>query len=168
MQIRPFRPDDAPAVHEVHRRAFDGRLDEPRIAARLHAAGKDPVSLVAVTGDAVVAHVVFSPVTVDGGADAAIVGLGPVGVLPEHQNQGIGDRLIREGLAVCRSAGYDAVVVLGYPDYYRRFGFERAGDHGLGNEYGADDEFMVLALAGALPAVRGTVRYRPEFGDVDG
>jgi len=156
-------------VHEVHRRAFDGRLDEPRIAARLHAAGMDPVSLVAIVGDAVVAHVVFSPVTLDGAAsEAALVGLGPVGVLPEHQGRGIGDRLIREGLEICRSVGYDGVVVLGDPGYYHRFGFERASDHGLDNEYGADEEFMVLALNGPLHTVHATVRYGPEFAGTGG
>lgn len=166
VRIRPFRPEDAAAMYEVHRRAFDGRLDEPRIAARLHAAGKDPVSLVAVTGDAVVGHVVFSPVTLDGpGADFTMVGLGPVGVLPEHQGEGIGSRLIREGLTACRSAGYDAAVVLGHPAYYRRFGFERAGKSGLGNEYGVDDEFLVVSLRGSLMGAQATVRYQPEFGD---
>lgn len=155
-------------MYEVHRRAFDGRLDEPRIAARLHAAGKDPVSLVAVVGAAVVAHVVFSPMTLDGpGSDFTMVGLGPVGVLPEHQNQGIGSRLIREGLAECRSAGYDAVVLLGAPAYYHRFGFERASDHGLANEYGVDDEFMVVALSSPLADAQATVRYQAEFSDVE-
>ena len=169
MRIRPFRPEDAPEVHDVLRPAFDGRLDEPRIAARLHAAGRDLVSLVAVVDDAVVAHLVFSPVTLDAAAsDATLVGLGPVGVLPKHQGRGIGDRLIREGLEICRSVGYDGVVVLGDPRYYHRFGFEPARDHGLGNEYGADEEFQVLALNGPLPAVHATVRYGPEFAGTDG
>ena len=64
----------------------------------------------------------------------------------------------------CLEAGYDAVVVLGEPDYYSRFGFQRAGDRGLGNEYGADEHFMVVELRdGVLDGADGTVRYRPEF-----
>ena len=56
------------------------------------------------------------------------------------------------------------MVVPGEPDYYFRFGFERASDRGLGNEYGADEHFMVAELReGALGDASGTVRYQPEF-----
>lgn len=96
-----------------------------------------------------------------------MVALAPVGVLPEHQNRGIGTRLIEEGLAACREADYDAAVLVGEPGYYSRFGFERAGDYGLGNEFGVDEHFMVAQLkAGALGGAGGTVRYRPEFREV--
>jgi putative acetyltransferase len=94
--------------------------------------------------------------------------LAPVGVLPRYQGKGVGSRLIRAGLVACREAGYDAVALLGEPDYYTRFGFDRASDHGLGNEYGVDEYFMVLGLrSGALDGARGTVRYRPEFDQVN-
>jgi predicted N-acetyltransferase YhbS len=72
-----------------------------------------------------------------------MVGLAPVGALPEHQGRGIGTQLIREGLHACREAGYRAAVVLGEPGYYSRFGFEQASGKGLGNEYGVDEHFMV-------------------------
>ena len=78
--------------------------------------------------------------------------------------EGIGGRLIREGLAACERAGYGFVVVLGWPEYYPRFGFIRADRRGLGNEYGADEEFMVLELrSGSIPENGGLVRYGPEF-----
>jgi putative acetyltransferase len=55
-------------------------------------------------------------------------------------------------------------VVLGEPEYYGRFGFERASSRGLDNEYGVDEAFMVLELQpGALPAEGGLVRYAQEF-----
>jgi putative acetyltransferase len=96
-----------------------------------------------------------------------MVGLAPVGVVPEYQGRGIGSRLIREGLRVCGEAGYGAAVVLGRPGYYCRFGFERASGRDLGNEYGVDEHFMVVELSnGALNGVGGTVRYREEFREV--
>jgi len=89
-------------------------------------------------------------------------------VPPEFQRQGIGSKLIREGLERCRQAGYDAVVVLGDPAYYSRFGFVRAADFGLQNEYGVHDEFMVLPLRrGALDGVSGMVTYLPEFSEAE-
>jgi putative acetyltransferase len=127
--------------------------------------------LVAVDGSSggVIGHVLFSPVEiVNGGSSIRVVGLAPVGVLPEYQGQGVGSHLIRAGLEACREAAYDAVVVLGEPHYYSRFGFERASAHGLGNEYGVDHEFMVVELRSeALAGSEGTVRYRPEFGQLD-
>jgi putative acetyltransferase len=102
-------------------------------------------------------------VTIDNSSFNA-VGLAPVAVVPELQTQGIGSKLIREGLKQCKQAGYDAAVLLGYPAYYSRFGFARAADFGLQNEYGVVDEFMVLPLRdGALQTVGGLVKYGPEF-----
>jgi putative acetyltransferase len=171
VDIRPFGPGDAAAVREVHLGAFAGREGEARLVESLHAAGVATVSLVAVeeASGGVVGHVLFSPVEIyDGGSGIRAVGLAPVGVLPEYQGKGVGARLIRAGLEACREADYDAVVLLGEPGYYSRFGFERASDHGLGNEYAVDKPFMVLELrSGALDGLRGTVRYRPEFGEVD-
>ncbi len=159
------------AVREVLLRAFEDRREEALLVELLHTASAAVVSLVAAaqTDGRVVGHILFSPVQVDGrGSDPPImVGLAPVGVLPEYQGRGIGSRLIREGLDACRKAGYGAAVVLGEPDYYSRFGFERASGKGLGNEYGVDEYFMVVELSnGALDGVSGTVRYREEFREV--
>ena len=165
MEIRSFVASDADAVSEVHRRAFDGRTEEARIVQRLHDADKAVVSLVAVENSQIVGHVLFSPTSVDDQeADVELVGLAPVGVLPEHQNEGVGSSLIERGFGECREAGADAVVVLGDPGYYSSFGFERASEYGLGNEYGADDGFMIKPLnEGALDGVDGIVTYQPEF-----
>ena len=167
MQIRPYRPYDAGAVREVHRKAFEGREDEARLVDLLHASDAARISLVAAgqPGGRILGHALFSPVELDRPSpDLRLLGLAPIGVLPEWQGRGIGSRLIRAGLASCLEAGYDAVVALGEPDHYSRFGFHRAGDRSLGNEYGADEHFMVVELRdGALDGADGTVRYRPEF-----
>jgi putative acetyltransferase len=171
VNIRPFNSGDAEAVREVHLKAFAGREDEARLVESLHAADAAPVSLVAVDSSSggVVGHVLFSPVEIDnGGSNIRVVGLAPVGVLPEYQGQSVGSHLIRAGLDACREGDYDAVVLLGEPGYYSRFGFERASGHGLSNEYGVDEYFMVVELrSGALAGSGGTVRYRPEFGQVN-
>ncbi len=110
------------------------------------------------------AYLELTVAMLDGRSGLRMVGLAPVGVLPEYQGKGIGSRLARKGLAVCRDASYGAAVVLGEPSHYSRFGFVRASEYGLGNEYGVDDHFMVAELErGALDRVSGTVRYRPEF-----
>jgi putative acetyltransferase len=101
--------------------------------------------------------VLFSPVELlDGhGRPAGNGWARPVAVLPEHHGQGIGSRLIRDGLEACREAGYAAAVVLGEPGYYSRFVFERASAAALSNEYGVDDHFMVAELADGALGRRG-------------
>jgi putative acetyltransferase len=160
--IRPERAGDAAAIHAVHRAAFPTDA-EARLVDRLRAGGQARVSLVAELGGAVVGHVVFSPVSIVDSATGGL-GLAPVAVTPDHQRQGVGSALVREGLAACRREGCAFVVLLGHPEYYPRFGFRRASEVGLGNEYGADEAFMVLELRpGSLPAGGGLVQYGPDF-----
>jgi predicted N-acetyltransferase YhbS len=60
-----------------------------------------------------------------------------------------------------------AVVVLGHPAYYPRFGFSPSTRFGIECEYDAPaDAFMVLELhAGFLRGASGTVRYHTAFGE---
>ncbi|MEK6262748.1 MAG: N-acetyltransferase [Planctomycetota bacterium] len=163
LTIRPERSDDAAAIHEVHRAAFPTEA-EAKLVDRLRENGHSPVSLVAEEGHRIVGHVLFSPVTIAGMNDTSGLGLAPIAVIPTRQRQGVGSRLIEEGLAVCRRTGVPFVVVLGDPAFYHRFGFQRASTLGLSNEYGVDDEFMVLELSpNAIPAAGGLVTYGPEF-----
>jgi putative acetyltransferase len=166
IEIRSEMPGDRPAVREVNERAF-GRPEEATLVDMLRSAGKALVSLVALDQGRVVGHILFSTVTVDvAPANFRGVGLGPMSVLHEFQNKGIGSRLVREGLETCRREGYDAVVVLGHTRFYPRFGFSRASDYGLDNEYNASDAFMVMELRrGVLEGAGGLVKYAPEFRD---
>jgi putative acetyltransferase len=165
--VRAETPDDPAAIRRVHALAFGGP-EESRLVDALRTAGAARCALVAEVDGDVVGHVCFSPVVVGDDPTFPALGLGPVAVLPAHQRRGIGARLVREGLAAARGAGARAVVVLGEPDYYRRFGFTPARDHGLRCEYpGAEDAFMAIALVpDAFAGRAGLVRYRPEFAGV--
>jgi putative acetyltransferase len=161
---RPEAPGDIAGIHTVNQVVFQTDA-EARLVDALRASGKLRVSLVAEQAGQIIGHIAFSPVTLSSDpVDTGGIGLGPLAVLPAFQRQGIGGKLVREGLAACTLAGCAYVVVLGDPRYYRRFGFARASDYGLGNKYGVDDEFMALALQpGGLPSIAGVVRYAPEF-----
>ena len=166
VEIRQEAEADAPAIRHVEEQAFNEE-DEARVTDMLRASGRMVLSLVAVTAGQVVGHVLFSPVTVESSpADPRWVALGPIGVLPDYQGRGIGSRLVREGLDICRSRGCDGAVLLGAPDYYARFGFVPARDYGLTCVYGDGPAFQVIELRqGALEQVTGTVGFAPEFGD---
>ncbi|MEG4091242.1 N-acetyltransferase [Microcoleus sp. Pol12B4] len=165
MDIRTEKPEDLEAVRKVNVEAF-GRENEANLVDRLRGIAST-FSFVAVQSDRVVGHIFFSPVVVEGkcSSNLSILGLAPVAVLPGYQRQGIGTLLIREGLKECGRSGFQAVVVLGYPDFYPRFGFIPASRKSLKCEYDVPDEaFMVLELeSGALQDCSGTVKYRSEF-----
>ena len=113
-----------------------------------------------------IGHILFSPVTLSGQPRSpAIAGLGPMAVLPEWQRRGIGSLLVTTGLAYCASADYVAVVVLGHPAYYPRFGFVPASGFKIKSEFNVPDEvFMVKELQnGALQDLMGTIQYHPAF-----
>ena len=100
-----------------------------------------------------------------GRGDILAMGLAPMAVRPPKQRQGVGAALVREGLVQCRALGCDAVVVLGHPRYYPRFGFLTASRWGLRCEYDVPDEvFMALELrARSLAGKAGVIRYHPAF-----
>ena len=165
--IRPERPQDQDAVRTLNERAFGGR-EEADIVEALHRAQAVVVALVAQAGAAVVGHILFSPVEVEEANGKRLVGLAPMAVAPNHQRRGIGSQLVREGLAHCRAAGVDGVVVLGHAEYYPRFGFVPAAQFGLRCGYDVPaDVFMAIELTpDALGGVSGLVRYHDAFGPV--
>ena len=161
--VRIEQPGDRDAVRALNERAFGGR-EEADIVEALHRANAVVVALVAEVGAAVVGHILFSPVTVEH-SDTPLLGLAPMAVDPSRQRQGIGSRLVREGLERCRAAGADGVVVLGHAEYYPRFGFVPVREFGLRCEYDVPaDVFMALELTqGALRGASGLVRYHAAF-----
>jgi putative acetyltransferase len=165
MYIRTEKPEDLEAVRQVNIAAF-GRENEANLVDRLRGIAST-FSFVALPSDRIVGHILFSPVVVEGkcSSNLSILGLAPVAVLPEYQRQGIGTLLIQQGLEECRRSGFQAVVVLGHPDFYSRFGFIPASRKSLKCEYDVPDEaFMVLELeSGTLEDCSGTVKYRSEF-----
>ncbi|NQE32744.1 GNAT family N-acetyltransferase [Microcoleus asticus] len=165
MDIRTEKPEDLEAVRQVNIAAF-GRENEANLVDRLRGIAAT-FSFVAVQSDRIVGQLFFSPVAVAGkcSSNLSILGLAPVAVLPEYQRQGVGTLLIQQGLEECRRSRFQAVVVLGDPDFYSRFGFVPASSKSLKCEYDVPDEaFMVLELeSGALQDCSGTVKYRSEF-----
>jgi putative acetyltransferase len=165
VQIRLELPDDEFAVRETNEQAF-GTPAEATLVDRLRGS-PDSVSLVATIASRIVGHVLFTPINIEPPAPVRVAGLAPMAVRPEHQRSGIGSQLVRAGLDYCRDHGYSAVVVVGHPEFYPRFGFTRASAKGLTCEFPVPDEvFMAIELnPGALAEVRGLVRYRPEFSE---
>lgn len=157
--IRPFRPEYLDAIVAVNDAAFGGP-DEGAITRALHADGDSVLSLVASGNIEIVAHIEFFRIWIDGAPVG--VGLGPMSVLPELQNSGIGGRLIRLGLAALEGAGETLVFVLGHDTYYPKFGFSEAAAKPFSAPW-SGPHFMALRLGKGGPET-GTLTYPKAFG----
>ena len=162
ISIRHARPDDAESVRAVHIAAF-GAHAEADLVDRLIADGQAAISLVAVAGRRLVGHVFFSPLTVTGTVQPVrALSLAPLAVLPAWQQQGIGSRLAREGIRSAEQGGIDAIIVLGVPGYYQRFGFAAGLAAKLRSPYNGP-AFVALELTPGVLAAGGELGYPDAF-----
>jgi putative acetyltransferase len=164
--IRPESASDKDAIYTLNSLAF-AQTDEADLVNTVREAGQIALSLVALLGDRLVGHVLYSDVSVEHNPEKYKVwGLGPVAVLPDHQRQGVGKQLIYASLDECKSLAVDAVVLLGHTSYYPKFGFEPASNYNLKfKSQDLGDAFMALELSkGVLASLSGAVYYVPAFG----
>jgi len=63
-----------------------------------------------------------------------VLTFGPISVLPEYQNKGIGTQLIEHTKKLSKEMGYKAIVIYGDPEYYKRFGFKESKEYNITNE----------------------------------
>lgn len=119
------------------------------------------LSVVAVQDGEIVGHVISTRGWV---GDQGLLGLGPIGVTPRLQRQGIGSALMRETIDRANAAGEHGIVLLGSPDYYSRFGFVPASTFGIQAPDPAwGDYFQFLPLALWSGGAHGTFRYAEPF-----
>lgn len=168
--IRTETIEDYTNIFEVNQLAFE-QENEAKLVENIRCLPNfnSALSLVAVEGDRLVGHILFSEIAIASSqGDMTALALAPLAVLPEVQNKGIGSQLVREGLKQCQILGYKIVIVLGHPNFYGRFGFVPAINKGLRSPFSVPDEaFMVLELVpGALSGISGTVKYSSPFDRV--
>ncbi|GAA5122750.1 N-acetyltransferase [Haloechinothrix salitolerans] len=169
MLIRRETSADVDAISAVHAAAFASseHPDQVPVEVGLVGALRDgdawlpELSLVAERKGAVAGHVVCTRAHV--GA-TPVLALGPIGVLPEAQGEGIGAALMHAVLGGADAFGEPLVGLLGHLDYYPRFGF------GLADRYGITppipewaSHFQVRTLATYQPSIRGEFAYAKPF-----
>lgn len=74
----------------------------------------------------IIANIVYAKgnLKLEGGEIREILIFGPVSVLPEYQKKGYGEKLINYTIEKAKELGFDAIVIMGNPNYYKKFGFE--------------------------------------------
>jgi len=174
MMIVETLPADMDAMVLVNRLAFNDDEEVVQLVCDLF---DDPtalplLSLLAEEDGRPIGHILFSAARVEQASRRVSTAiLAPLAVVPDSQRQGIGGRLIEDGIARLAAAGVELVFVLGHPAYYPRHGFEPAHPHGLVAPYPItpQEAWMVRALQpGVLGEVQGTIAcaesmMKPEY-----
>ena len=168
IQIRQERQEDYLQIRELVRQAFalaehsDG--DEHNLIERLRLSPQyiPELSLVAVSGDTVLGHIMFRKISI---GQTEAIALAPLAVRPEIQRQCIGTSLVSAGHELARRMGYSCSVVLGNPLYYAKFGYEKASAYGIIAPFEVPDEYyMVYGLDNTDDIPQGNVKYSDAFG----
>lgn len=158
--VRPETSRDRPAVRHLLIEAF-GRTAEADLVDGLRTDGDLLLSLVAEDNEAIVGHVAFSRLAVDGPAGPfAAVALAPLAVVPGRRLQGIGRQLVQAGHGRLVMAGESLFLVVGDPAYYRRFHYRRDLAVDFRSAYQSD---AMMALAFGEPPLQGDLRYARAF-----
>jgi putative acetyltransferase len=166
--VRRELPEDQAAIHAVTAAAFarpgeDIPAEAPLVGwLRASPAWLPGLSLVAADPDGtVVGHVLCTRGTV---GPAPALALGPLSVRPDWQRKGVGKALMHAVLGAADALGEPLVALLGSTEYYPRFGFRLAAEHGIEpqhQEWAA--HFQVRTLTAYDPAVRGEFTYPEPF-----
>jgi putative acetyltransferase len=161
--VRRRAASDDDAIRRLNDAAFGGTA-ESKLISDLRTAGLAEVELVAAEAAEIVGHILFSrlSVTVEQRAVRALA-LAPMAVAPARQRTGVGSTLIRAGLVEARGQAWQAVIVLGHPRFYPRFGFSAAIAAHLEAPF-RGEAFMALELVPAALAGHGRVTYPVAFG----
>lgn len=168
LDIREAAGDDLDNVLHVERLAFGHDKEAELVRELLRDESAEPIlSLLAFEGGQAVGHILFTSVILAGTQDDVTAALlAPLAIVPEMQKQGIGGKLIGEGLRQLTKSGVDLVFVLGHPEYYPRFGFSPAGDLGLEAPYPIPDKYADAWMVQALrPDIIGSVRGKVVCAD---
>jgi putative acetyltransferase len=167
--IRLETPGDEPGVRRVQELAFPGPEEAAIVDEIRRTAPAGWLSVLAVEpGGPIVGHVLLSPCRVEDGHGVQVgqvLALGPVGVIPEVQFRGVGSALVAASVSLAVARAIPALVLLGQPLYYPRFGFTSARAVGLLPPADAwpDEAWLARRLPAWTDAIRGTVRYPEAF-----
>lgn len=164
MHLREATDSDLNVVLLLERLAFGQDNEAELVRALLRDPSAKPIlSLIAFKEDKAVGHILFTRARLAKTQHTASISiLAPLAIVPDFQKKGIGGKLIERGLHLLSKSGVDLVFVLGHPEYYPRYGFRPAGNHGFEAPYYIPDEhadaWMVQALRpGVIGSVSGSI-----------
>ncbi len=113
---------------------------------------------VAEANGKLVGNIMYSKAKIVGedGRETEVLTFGPLSVLPEYQNKGVGKTLMEKTIEEAKKTDYPMIVIYGEPDYYPRYGFVNAAEYGITAPDGKNfDALMALPLTDEEPSIAG-------------
>lgn len=166
VKVRQENQSDAKAIAVVNKSAFGGDAEAQLVAVVRQSKSFIPeLSLVAEVGERVAGHILLFHAHLDRhGKQIEVLALAPMSVVPSQSHRGIGSTLLQAAQAKAEELGHKAIVVIGHPDYYRRFGFEHAAKWGIHSSLPVPEDSITAKelVAGTLDG-GGLLIYPPEF-----
>jgi len=159
--IRHARPTDHAAIRSIIEAAF-GQTDEGDLVEQLRADGDVMFELVEEEAGEIVGHILYSRLWAD--SEHLYAALAPLAVQPGRQRSGVGKRLMAASLETAKDFGAHAVLVLGHPEYYPKFGFSRDAAALVKSPYSESPAFLALALEDGALDRPVLVAYPKAFG----
>lgn len=171
--IRQTTETDFRYTEEITRETFwdlfKPGCDEHLVLHNLRKSGSfvQELDLVAINDERIVGHIISTraKVVADNDNENEVLCVGPLSVIPEFQNQGIGSKLMYYCIKSAREIGFSGMLLFGHPDYYHRFGYVNAAEFGITTSEGQNfDPFMALELQpGSLKNISGKFIYDASF-----
>jgi len=166
INVRPEVAEDVRAIDVVHISAFGGEAEAQLVSSlRESTTYNRELSLVAELGGRIVGHALMTRVPMrKDGTEKNVLALGPMSVVPSQSHRGIGSELINACVNLAKEKGYGTIVVMGHPEYYKRFGFVPAkGLQVSCNLPAPEDALTVRELVDGSLAGGGHVEYPEAF-----
>jgi putative acetyltransferase len=157
LNVRAAGPKDFLAVSILLNTSFEGS-SEAALVKELRDQDALALELVAVQRSTVVGHIAFPRLE----SPETWIALAPVSVRWDRRARGIGSRLVLEGLDRLRRDHVPAVVVLGDPEFYHRFGFSVEAACNLKTPYPSQN-FMLYPLADHTAGSKHEIVYPRAF-----
>ena len=138
------------AFGETRYRKSSERLREDRLPA-------EGLSFIASEGRRLIGTARLWDIAVGNGQPALL--LGPVAVAEDCRSRGLGGALVRRAIQAARKLGHGAIVLVGDPAYYNRFGFagEKTGALWMPGPFERHRLLGRELKAGALDGARGMI-----------
>ena len=133
MTSRPAQKADLDSILKVVETAFSD--EENKVIKNLvlelskEAASQSIKSLVAEVDNQVIGYVSYSPIFLRSDSCTSGYILAPLAVSPEYHKQGVGSKLVNDGIDMLTKDGAAVLLVYGDPNYYGRFGFKEEIGH---------------------------------------
>ena len=168
IEIRQENKEDYKKVYNVVKTAFasaehsDGNEQDLVVSLKKSKNFIPELSLVAIQDKEILGYILFTKIYIGKYEELA---LAPLAVLPEHQKQGIGKKLIEKGHEIAKKLGYHYSIVLGNENYYSKMGYVPASQYGIKAPFEvANENFMAIKLNDTKLKITGIVEYAKEFG----